>query len=211
MANRITILRFPVLFAVILLLNSASPVARMISAALLIILIAMDSLDGIIARRFSEESLLGSVLDIMADRSVELVLWIVYADLNLVPIVIPVVFVLRGTIVDSLRSVYVGSGETPFSAMRTPLGRWLVGGPVMRSSYAVIKLISFVGLALTHMLAAYAAQGSVSAQTVATSGLVFLVCSWLSVVFCLARGVPVIVETVPELARRSRPARKSAP
>ncbi len=61
MANLITIARFPVLIAIILLLYAPAPSARAASAALLIVVIAMDSVDGIIARARDEESLLGSV------------------------------------------------------------------------------------------------------------------------------------------------------
>lgn len=211
MANRITVMRFPVLVAVLLLLYSAPPTARLIGAALLIVLIVMDSLDGIVARSRHEESLLGSVLDIMADRAVELVLWIVYADLDLVPVMIPVIFALRGTVVDALRSVYVGRGKKPFDAMKTPLGRWLVGGRVMRSTYGVLKLVSFVGLAVTHALAGYVALGAVSATWASASGTVFLVCSWLATLFCLLRGVPVIVETVPDLTQQTTPTGSSDP
>ena len=105
MANLITIGRFPVLIAIILLLYAPSPSARVTSAVLLILVIAMDSVDGIIARARDEESLLGSVLDIMVDRSVELVMWVCYADLGLIPVAIPIIYIVRGTIVDALRNI----------------------------------------------------------------------------------------------------------
>lgn len=199
MANLITISRFPLLIVVVLLLYSVSPVARLATVVLLALLIGMDTLDGIVARARNEVSLLGSVLDIMADRAVELVLWICFADLGLIPVAIPIIYVLRGTVVDSLRSVYVGAGQAPFRAMRTRLGRWLVGSHLMRSCYGVSKLVSFAGLALTHTLAAYAARGGVDVGLVRLSSLVFGITSWISVGFCLARGLPVIIEALPPL------------
>jgi len=163
------------------------------------ILIGMDTLDGIVARARKEVSLLGSVLDIMADRAVELTLWIVYADLGLIPVTIPIIYVLRGTVVDSLRSVAVSAGQAPFKSMRTDLGKWLVGSPVMRSSYGISKLISFAGLATVNALAAYASHGAVAISTVRWLSLLFLLTSWVSVIFCLARGLPVIIEALPAL------------
>ena len=196
MANTITISRFPLLLVIILLLYSASPVARLISVILLILLILMDTADGMVARHRHEESVLGSVLDIMADRSVELVLWVVYAHLGLVPVAIPIIFVLRGTIVDSLRSLHVGDGTAPFKSLRTSAGKWLVASPAMRSTYGAVKLISFAGLALTHALGAYAEVGKASMGSAQLAGTIFAVTSWISVAFCLVRGIPVVLEAL---------------
>ena len=196
MANWITIARFPLLVIVVLLLYTASPILRLLSVLLIAILIAMDTVDGIVARARGEVSLLGSVLDIMADRSVELVLWVCYADLRLIPVAIPIIYILRGTIVDSLRSVHVRQGQAPFKAMRTRLGSWLVGSRTMRSSYGGVKLISFGGLALTHALIAYAANGTISPNLARASNTIFDITSWISVGFCLARGIPVIAEAL---------------
>lgn len=199
MANLITIARFPLLLLIVLLLYTPAPLARLATVVLLVVLITMDSLDGIVARRRGEVSLMGSVLDIMADRAVELVLWVCYAHIGLVPVAVPIIFVLRGTVVDSLRSVYVGAGTAPFKGMRTSLGSWLVGSPAMRSTYGVAKMLSFTGLALTHSLSACASRGAVRSSVVETVHLVFTVTTWVAVGFCLARGAPVIVEALPFL------------
>ncbi len=204
MANAITLARFPLLIIIAVLLYLPSAGARLAAAGLLVAIIIMDSLDGIVARARHEESVLGSLLDIMADRAVELVLWVCYADLGLIPVAIPIIYIIRGTVVDGLRNIHVGEGTAPFKVMRTAVGRWLVVSPAMRTGYAISKLLSFSGLAVAHALAVYAAQGAVRAEAVETVRLVFLVSSWISVAFCLARGIPVVVEAVPAL-RGSRP------
>ena len=196
MANAITLARFPLLIVIVLLLYTASPVARLTSAGLLVVLILLDTLDGVVARIRHESSLLGSVLDVMTDRAVELVLWVCYAHLGLIPVAVPIIYILRGTVVDSLRGMAVREGKAPFKAMRTRLGTWLVGSPTMRTSYAVFKLVSFAGLALSHALAGYAARGAVGLEAVRSSALVFNVTTWLSVAFCLVRGLPVIAEAL---------------
>jgi CDP-diacylglycerol---glycerol-3-phosphate 3-phosphatidyltransferase len=200
-ANLITIARLPLLLVVVLLLYTSNPVGRMLSILGLGLLILMDTFDGVVARARHEVSLMGSVFDIMVDRTVELVLWIVYADLRLVPVAIPIIFVVRGTVVDALRSLHVGAGTAPFMAMRTTWGRWLVGSPLMRSTYGVSKLLAFTGLALTHTLAAYATQGVVEVSTVHVYALVALVTSWISVALCLARGLPVVLELLPSRSK----------
>lgn len=200
MANMITVLRFPVLFLCILLLYLPGAVPKIIAVPLIILLIAMDTLDGIVARVRHETSLLGSVLDIMADRSVEIALWICFAHLHLVPVVIPLTFAVRGVIVDSLRSFSVGNGKTPFQGMHSRVGRWLVGSSLMRSSYGASKLIAFAGLASTHALAALAAQGQVPTAWVSTNHLIFSIVSWFALGMCLVRGAPVVVEAFTSLA-----------
>ncbi len=204
MANLITIARFPLLILVIVLLYLPSPDARLASAALTALLIGMDSLDGIVARARQEVSLLGSVLDIMADRSVEQVMWVVYAHLGLVSVAVPIIFILRGIIVDALRAVSVGEGQTPFGATRSRLGGWLVGSSWMRSSYGLVKLLAFVGLAVTHALMAYAEQGVLAQATANTVWLAFRVVSWVAVAFCLARGLPVMIESFAWLRTKDR-------
>jgi CDP-diacylglycerol---glycerol-3-phosphate 3-phosphatidyltransferase len=194
-ANLITVARLPLLVGIVLCLYSPNPILRLITVPLLVVLIAMDSVDGIIARRRGEESILGSVLDIMVDRVVELVLWVVYAHLGLIPVAVPIIYIMRGTIVDSLRNMSSASeGTAPFNTLHTPLGAWLVGSPWMRSTYGISKLISFSGLALTHTLAAYAVRGVVSENTVSLALVIFNITTWISVVFCLVRGFPVIIE-----------------
>jgi len=203
MANLITFARFPLLVVVVIVLYGASAASRFAAVGLLTMVIALDSIDGIVARARHEESVYGSLLDIMADRVVELVMWICYADLGLVSVAIPLIYVARGTLVDGLRNVHVGEGTAPFKTMRTRLGRWLVGSPVMRTGYALAKLASFAGLGVVHALSA---GGQTPAPELRSTLTLFQVASWLAVAICLARGIPVIVEAVPLFARRpSRP------
>ena len=102
MANTITLARIPLLIVVVLLLFLGSPVIQVITAGLVAILIFMDSLDGIVARYRQETGMLGSKLDIAVDRIVEQVMWIVYAQLGLISVAIPIIFIIRGGLVDTI-------------------------------------------------------------------------------------------------------------
>ena len=207
MANMITVARLPLLVLTVVLMNAPNVAARYASAALALLLILLDSIDGIVARARNETSLLGSVLDIMADRTVEQVMWISFAYLRLVPVAIPIIVVIRGTIVDSLRSLAVREGTSPFKATRSRAGAFIMGSPFMRSGYAIAKLVAFVGLAITNALALQA--DVVAPQTVATCRLAFNVVSWIAVAYCLVRGAPVIIEAIPALLTSPPPAASS--
>ena len=89
LANLITMLRFPLLIVVVLLLYVGGAAGQVIDGLLILLLILMDSLDGTVARRLGQETLIGSALDIAADRAVEIVLWVAYAHLRLIPVVVP--------------------------------------------------------------------------------------------------------------------------
>jgi len=211
MANIITVSRLPVLIVTILLLGSASPLARLVGAGLIIVLIAMDSIDGIVARKRCEISLMGSVLDIMVDRAVELVMWVWLAHLELISVAIPIIVILRGTIVDSLRGIHVRDGQAPFDSQHTRLGTWLVKSPMMRTGYALAKCIAFTGLALAHALYAFAERGAVSSGAAESVHAVSWGVAWLATAFCLARGLPVIIEHWPALFASQRSNREAQP
>ena len=115
------------------------------------------------------------------------------------------------SLTDSIRSVSLGRGLSAHAMMRSPWGRWLVVSPAMRTVYAVVKATAFTLLA--------AALGLRSGGWLAWKGVwaVAVAFSWASLVLCLLRGVPVIVEANrlfrdPEfLARGSQSAPKPSP
>lgn len=198
LANWITLSRIPLLGVIIALLYSDSARAQLITAPLILLLILMDTFDGVLARARGETSLLGSVLDIAADRAVEYVLWVVFAHLRLISVVFPVIVLLRGTFVDAVRAVAPSKGLSPFEMMRSPVGRFLVKSPWLRTPFAVAKAIAFFFLALVHGLAA---AGSPS---LATINVVAQVCAWLALLLCLLRGIPVLIEAPRALREEPR-------
>jgi CDP-diacylglycerol--glycerol-3-phosphate 3-phosphatidyltransferase len=147
----------------------------------------MDTLDGAVARWRGETTLLGSALDIATDRAVEIDLWVVYAHLGLVSIAVPLIVMIRGALVDSIRDVGAQRGISAHAMMRTRAGRWLVASPVMRTGYALVKIFAFLALTFTLGLQARgdAWTGVHQVATIAT---------WAAVALCLARGLPVVVE-----------------
>jgi phosphatidylglycerophosphate synthase len=198
LANCITLSRFPLLLVWILVLYLGSPPLRLAGVALLFVGLMLDTVDGLVARRTGRTSLLGSVLDIAADRTYELVLWVCFANLGMIPSVIPLIIVARTTLTDALRSLGVAEGTAPFAQPRSAVARFLVGSPLMRTGYSVTKLMAFCGLALAEALAGFPAGATLGISIVPMLA-VLQVIAWSAVIFCVCRGLPVLVGGIPRL------------
>ena len=187
-ANLITILRFPLIITLVILLFLSGPYVVLGCVPFLIIIILMDTLDGNLARRRGETSLLGSALDIAADRTLELFLWVVFASLQLIPVAVPLIVIVRGVIVDAIRAVGIGQGIPPFKQVSSPISRFLVTSNAMRTSYSISKSFAFsfliIDLALRQL--SHPWSGWIH--------LIALALTWIAVLICIARGVPVLVD-----------------
>lgn len=193
MANTITLSRIPLLVGVVLLLYLGSPWAQVLSATVVLVLIFMDSIDGMVARHRHEVGMLGSKLDIAVDRIVELVMWVVYANLNLISVAIPIIVIIRGTMVDAVRSFSVVWGKTSFDMMQTRWGRRLVASAFMRSLYGMSKAVAFCTLALALGLRRMWA-GTPKADWAEALWVFAVVVSWITTAICIIRGAPVLIE-----------------
>jgi CDP-diacylglycerol--glycerol-3-phosphate 3-phosphatidyltransferase len=195
MANLVTLSRLLLLLIVVVLTYRPPSAWQLASFFLIILIFVSDGLDGYIARKRNETTLFGALFDIAGDRVVELTLWIVAADIDLVPIWVPLVFIIRGVIVDTIRSSQsVARGVTPFAMMESPLGRFLVAGKFMRIFYAVVKACAFCGLSLMRPLPwVFPALWGYLGWILSFLTYFFV---YLSVLLCIARGVPVIAEFI---------------
>ena len=195
MANAITLSRLPLLALVVGLFFGPGP-ARIAALGLLVVLLVLDSVDGAVARRLGETSLLGSVLDIASDRVVEYVLWVAFAHLGLIPLWVPLLILPRGVLTDALRGVMVARGVEPFRVTAgSALGQLLVQSRLSRGAYGVSKFVAFCLLALEWALGAYRdalpwlTDGGMQALHWLALGA-----SLVALAFCWVRAVPVFVE-----------------
>lgn len=198
MANAVTFGRLILLFVLVAMIYWAPPQWQLLNLPLLILVMLLDAADGYIARRFNESSLFGAVFDIAADRIVEMTLWVVLAHVGLVPIWAAMVFIVRGYLTDSVRSVGAREGVAPFDMIRSWLGRVLVAGRFMRGLYNAAKMTTFGWALLIQPLDALRPEvwhrWSLVFEVI-TLGLVSA-----TVALCLVRGMPVLWE----FARRER-------
>ncbi len=195
MANLITLSRLLLLIVVVILAYQPPSFWQLLNVLLLILVFVTDGLDGYVARKRNETSLFGAMFDIAGDRIVELSMWIVFADLDLVPIWVPLVFVIRGVIVDTIRAGMAReTGQQPFEMLKGPVGRWLVAGKFMRIFYAVLKAVVFCWLLLIYPLEALVPE-LWSEWGWLLSGIARVLVP-LTVTICVLRGFPVVAEFV---------------
>jgi CDP-diacylglycerol--glycerol-3-phosphate 3-phosphatidyltransferase len=189
MANFITLLRFPLLFIYIGLLYTLNATIIFWCVPFIVFIILMDYFDGIIARARGEVSLLGSTLDIAVDRAFEIILWVAYAHLNLVPIVIPIIVITRGTLTDAIRSVGLSGGEAAFDQVKHPISRFVVSSRFMREAYGILKGFTFA--IITSDLGFQTLEHSWTGwiHTLA------LALSWFTISITILRGLPVLIES----------------
>jgi CDP-diacylglycerol--glycerol-3-phosphate 3-phosphatidyltransferase len=190
MANIITIFRAILAIFVIGILFVQSQTVYITAFILTIIVIWMDGLDGYVARKFNESSKFGAVLDIIGDRVVENVYWISFLALGWLPVWVPLIVSIRGMVTDGLRSVAMEQGYTAFGSstmMTSKIGKFIVASNFSRFSYAIFKAIAFALLIAAHMPETYKYQDIIS--TIAYTSV------YISVFFCVVRGIPVLIES----------------
>ena len=205
MANLITLCRFMLLFLLVASAYAAPPAWQLANGPLLLLIIGLDGVDGYVARKRNETSVFGSIFDIAIDRVVENVLWVVLADLGLVPIWVAIVFITRASIVDSIRYAAISRGETPFGSIHSQLGRVLVSGRFMRGLYGALKAATFGWVFLLQPLPTLFPQGWARFSEPALWLADALI--YASVLVCLLRALPVVLEFLSA----ARPSRSTKP
>ena len=190
MANLVSLIRTLLGLLVVGLLFIHTQSMYWICFVLTIVVIAMDALDGYLARKFNESSKMGAVIDILGDRIVEQVYWVTFLALGWLPLWVPLVVIVRGIVVDGLRSMALEQGFTAFgqsSMQQSKLGWLLVSSNFSRTTYAVAKAAAFAFMILGHT------PGFAPAVASPITWL-GLSCTYISVAFCVVRGLPVLIE-----------------
>lgn len=198
MANFISIFRIFIALLAVYLLFVQTTLAYVIAFVLTVIAFALDGVDGYVARKFHEESELGSVLDIMGDRIVEVSYWVAFAVLGYLAgdnlalnAMFPIVCVARAFTTDSIRSVALSKGFTAFgdkTMQTTAVGKFICASRFMRISYAVAKVMAFIIIILANT------PGMEVYSWVSTLNTVGIVLAWIAIIFCVVRGLPVVME-----------------
>jgi CDP-diacylglycerol--glycerol-3-phosphate 3-phosphatidyltransferase len=189
LSNLITLARLPLLLLLLAgLFWVPSWQWQLVGLGFLILLFLMDWFDGYVARLRHEVTELGAVLDVALDRAVENILWVAFLALGLVPLWVPIIFLIRSFVVDGIRGVALSKGKSVFGMMHSALGRFLVASRFMRAAYGLAKGFTFGFLWFTHALTLRDPQILASLQPV-NQGLILLTVS-----LCVLRGIPVIFD-----------------
>jgi phosphatidylglycerophosphate synthase len=204
--NKVTVLRVLVAGAAVGLYGAGSRGSAVsigiCALALTMCAVALDGVDGFLARRLRMATALGAQLDILADRMVENIFLIYFAASGQISIWVPVIFFVRGVLTDFLRGLAASRGPVNGSARCGEfqrnwmlVERWsarIVASRASRGGYAALKCICFCALGaewiVRHAQSEVAARWGGAIQ-VATSRIVAA-----TVAFCLLRAVPVFWE-----------------
>jgi CDP-diacylglycerol---glycerol-3-phosphate 3-phosphatidyltransferase len=185
-ANLITLARLPLLLLLVGLLFVPSFEVRLAGLGLLIVLFLMDWFDGYVARLRNEVTELGAVLDIALDRSVENILWVTFMYLGMVPLWVPIIFLIRSFVVDGVRGVALSQGKSGFGMMHSPVGRFLVASRFMRALYGLAKGVIFGLLYLTWTFALKDPNILITLHPLNNALILF------TTALCVIRGLPVL-------------------
>jgi len=196
--NKVTALRVVVGFAAVALFGRGAW-ANLAAVMLTVTSIALDALDGHIARRKKLATPMGAQIDILGDRMIENVYFTYFAVVGMVSLWLPVFFFARGAATDFLRGLALRAGHSGWGAnamLQTWWGRALVASRWSRGLYACMKCVCFcyLGLELALTRGPVALIGEVAADAqmlIATAGQVL---TWATAGFCFVRGLPVLVE-----------------
>jgi CDP-diacylglycerol---glycerol-3-phosphate 3-phosphatidyltransferase len=215
--NQVTLARILVAFAAVALFSFGGDALAvdLTAVVLTIVAIALDGVDGYLARSRGLQTPFGAKFDILGDRVAENLFFTCFAASGLISLWVPVVFFGRGALTDFLGGLASQRGDhCDQNWMRkTWWGRSLVASRTSRASYALLKCIcfSYLGLLLSIRRMPEAQVAEWFGETNACWPLaVAKAITFATVVFCIARAIPMVWEARRYLTARSR-ARKAVP
>ncbi|MBR9680723.1 MAG: hypothetical protein GOU98_02770 [Candidatus Altiarchaeota archaeon] len=139
------------------------------------IIVVTDRLDGVIARKFNMKTPIGDVLDVVGDRVVEMVYFVYFSSIGLIPFWIPAIFVSRGVLVDGLVGFVRSKGFTRLSFTNQGLMGFITTSNYGRAASAGAKLLTFTALSYGFMGGLYLA--------------------YLALAINLIRAVPILIQS----------------
>ena len=196
--NKVTLLRVAVGFAAVSLFGCGAWL-NLLAVALTAASIALDALDGHIARKKKMATPVGAQLDILGDRMIENVYFTYFAVVGMVSLWLPILFFARGAATDFLRGLALKAGHSGWGAnalQQTWWGRALVASRWSRGLYAAMKCLCFcyLGLELALTRGPVALLSGITADAHAMIRIGAHALSWATAAFCVVRGIPVLLE-----------------
>ncbi len=177
-----------VLIAGLLVYEMGRTPQRILLAALIGVplVFLLDAVDGIVARRLKCQSLLGSFIDILADRAVEFIFLWYFVRAGLVPLWFILIFYSRILLTDACRVRAFGMEQVSVTGILLPLPwRSIVLSKLSRSAYAGVKGLLFSVL----LLGLYSGSPRVSPL-----GTVVMI---VVLAFSLLRAAPILITYLP--------------
>jgi CDP-diacylglycerol--glycerol-3-phosphate 3-phosphatidyltransferase len=196
--NKVTLLRVLLGFIAVGLFGG-HPWMNLAAVVLTGCAIALDGLDGHLARKKRLATPEGARIDILGDRMVENMYFTYFAVVGMVSVWLPLFFFARGAATDFLRGLALPASHSGWSANQMPQGRWarsLVASRWSRGTYATLKCVCFcsLGFELALTRGPLALLGPVNLDVLAALRAGAESCTWITAAFCLLRGLPVLLQ-----------------
>jgi CDP-diacylglycerol---glycerol-3-phosphate 3-phosphatidyltransferase len=205
--NKVTALRVVLGFVAVASFGRGTS-ANLAAVVLTVASIALDALDGHLARKKQMATPLGAQIDILGDRMIENMFFTYFAVVGMVSLWLPVFFFARGAATDFLRGLALKAGHSGWGAnamLQTWWGRALVASRWSRGLYAALKCACFcyLGLELALTRGPVALLGTIASETHLTIRAIAQILTWATAAFCLLRGLPVLIEGWQYFAREA--------
>ncbi|HVO59277.1 MAG TPA: CDP-alcohol phosphatidyltransferase family protein [Dongiaceae bacterium] len=196
--NKVTLLRVAIGFLAVSAFGHG-PWMNLLGVMLTVTAIALDAVDGHLARARKMATPVGAQLDILGDRMIENMFFTYFAVVGMVSLWLPILFFARGAATDFLRALAMKAGHTGWGAgamLQSDLARSLVASRWSRGLYAGLKCVCFcyLGLELALMRGPVALLSGISLDTHAAIRTGAQTLAWITAIFCVVRGAPVLVE-----------------
>jgi phosphatidylglycerophosphate synthase len=172
---------------------------NLLAVGLTVTTIALDALDGHIARTKKMATPEGAQLDILGDRMIENMYFTYFAVAGMVSLWMPMLFFARGAATDFLRGLAMKSGRLAWGANAGVHNGWtraVVASRWSRGLYAGLKCLCFcdMGLELALTRGPVALLGPLTADLRGAIRCGAQLLAWLTAGFCVIRGWPVFLE-----------------
>ena len=208
-ANIISLSRLFFLYITLYIITCDSLYLHMWALPLTMFLMLLDAFDGMAARYFQEETEFGTVFDIVIDRIVENCFWIFFASRGIISVTIPIIIITRGFFTDGIRSVALAKGMTAFgnrTMQKSRIGRLIVVSRFSRGLVNALKIASFMMLIILDSLHLPDIGCVIHPKYNALIHETTIWTVYITVAFCVLRGLPVIIESRPMLFPRKNDA-----
>jgi phosphatidylglycerophosphate synthase len=196
--NKVTLLRVAIGFLAVSAFGHGAWM-NLLGVVLTVAAIALDALDGHLARAKKMATPVGAQLDILGDRMIENMFFTYFAVVGMVSVWMPILFFARGAATDFLRALAMKAGHSGWGTgamLQSGLARALVASRWSRGLYAGLKCVCFcyLGLELALTRGPMALLGPVSLDVHAAIRAGAQTLAWMTGIFCVVRGLPVLIE-----------------
>lgn len=182
--NEITFLRLIIFFLIVPLVLSQNYELKFLGLLVFVISSMLDWYDGYIARKLNMRTPFGSWFDVIVDRISEILFFFLFFFIGMVPLIIPIIFLVRGITTDSITYLSIkkfGYEKTYRKIFRSKFGKIKISSTVF-DIYGVSKALIMLFIFIVYV------------WKLQLNSLV-LILAWFITLFNIARGILVIYDS----------------